>query len=90
MVEFKSHYFRTYDKSTAALQVAKELQFPWYFLYYTFIGLPSFVRDPLYNFVGKNRYKIFGKKEECWIPTPKLKSLFLDNYNFVEKIDEEI
>jgi predicted DCC family thiol-disulfide oxidoreductase YuxK len=66
-----------YTRSTAALKVAKKLKGAWS-LAYCFIIVPRFIRDAVYNLVARNRYKWFGKKEECWIPTPELKSLFWD------------
>jgi predicted DCC family thiol-disulfide oxidoreductase YuxK len=42
-----------------------------------FIFVPSFIRDGIYNFIAKNRYKWFGKKASCMVPTPALESRFL-------------
>ena len=67
---------KIYQRSTAALRVAKKLTKLWPLLY-GFIIVPNFIRDGVYNYVGKNRYKWFGKKESCWIPTPDLKAKFL-------------
>ena len=39
--------------------------------------IPSFIRDPFYNFIARNRYKFFGKKETCRLPSPEEKALFL-------------
>jgi predicted DCC family thiol-disulfide oxidoreductase YuxK len=55
--------------------VAKKLNGLWPLLY-GFIIVPRFIRDAVYNYVGKNRYKWFGKQESCWVPTPELKSKF--------------
>ncbi|EPR70401.1 hypothetical protein ADIWIN_3757 [Winogradskyella psychrotolerans RS-3] len=63
-------------KSTAALLVAKNLGFPTYILS-IFLILPAFIRNWVYNYIAKNRYKWYGKKESCMIPTPELKSKFL-------------
>ncbi|NQW43305.1 MAG: DUF393 domain-containing protein [Bacteroidetes bacterium] len=63
-------------KSRAALQIAKKLKFPL-FLAYSFIIIPNFFRNIVYDWVGKNRYKWFGKKNECWLPTLELKQKFL-------------
>lgn len=67
---------KIYQRSTAALKVAKQLGGLWPILY-GFIIVPSFIRDVIYNYVAKNRYKWFGKQESCWIPTPELKEKFL-------------
>jgi predicted DCC family thiol-disulfide oxidoreductase YuxK len=40
--------------------------------------VPKSIRDAVYNLIAKNRYKWFGKKNECWLPTPDLKARFLD------------
>jgi len=65
-----------YIKSTAALKVAKILPGLWPALY-VFIIIPKPVRNFLYSLVAKNRYKIFGKKDSCRIPTPEERSKFL-------------
>ena len=64
-------------KSTAALTVAKQLNGPVKLLY-GFIIVPAFIRNTIYNFIAKNRYKWFGKKNSCMIPTPALQSRFLN------------
>lgn len=66
-----------YTKSTAALRVANDLP-GLYKLLYGFIIVPTFIRDAVYNFVSKYRYKIFGKSDSCRMPTPELKSKFLN------------
>ncbi len=66
-----------YHKSTAALQIAKRLS-GLYPLFSIFLVLPKFFRDWIYDIVAKNRYKWFGKKDSCMIPTPELKALFID------------
>jgi len=43
-----------------------------------FIIVPKFIRDAVYNVIAKNRYSWFGKKNECWIPTPDLNALFIE------------
>ncbi|WMI64670.1 DCC1-like thiol-disulfide oxidoreductase family protein [Aestuariibaculum sp. YM273] len=63
-------------KSTAALKIASHLGFPVKILS-VFLIIPTFIRNWVYDFIAKNRYKWFGKKETCMIPSPKLKSKFL-------------
>ncbi|PVW15613.1 thiol-disulfide oxidoreductase DCC family protein [Marixanthomonas spongiae] len=65
-----------YEKSSAALCIAKHLSGGWPLLY-AFIIIPKFIRDSVYNFIAKNRYKWYGKKESCMIPTPELQAKFL-------------
>ncbi len=67
---------RAYVKSTAALRIARNLNGA-YPLLYSFIILPAFLRNWVYDWVARNRYKWFGKKESCRIPTPELREKFL-------------
>ncbi len=68
---------KVYQKSTAALRVAKYLSGGWGWLY-GLIVFPKFFRDWVYNFIARYRYKWFGKKETCWLPSAGLKKRFLD------------
>ena len=63
-------------KSTAALKIAKELS-SGYPLLYGFIIIPTAVRNWVYDFIAKNRYKWYGKQDSCMIPTPEMKKKFL-------------
>jgi predicted DCC family thiol-disulfide oxidoreductase YuxK len=68
---------KAYQKSTAALKVLNQL--PWYWkALQAFWIVPKFIRDGIYDFIAHNRYKWFGKKEVCMIPTPEMRSRFLD------------
>jgi predicted DCC family thiol-disulfide oxidoreductase YuxK len=67
---------KVYQKSSAALRLAVKLGFPW-FLAGIFFIIPRFLRDWVYDFIARNRYRWFGKKDACMIPTPELKALFL-------------
>jgi predicted DCC family thiol-disulfide oxidoreductase YuxK len=66
---------KLYEKSTAALEIARYLR-GWAWLYYLRF-IPRFIRDAVYNLIAKNRYRIFGKSESCRIPTPEERSLFI-------------
>ncbi|WP_127136705.1 thiol-disulfide oxidoreductase DCC family protein [Flagellimonas oceanensis] len=66
-----------YTKSDAALEIAQELGGLWK-LSTIFTWIPTCIRNSIYDFVAKNRYKWFGKQESCMIPTPELKAKFLD------------
>ena len=66
-----------YTKSSGALRMLKHLGGGWS-LFYSFIIVPKFIRDAVYSFIAHNRYKWFGKKEECWLPTPEYRKKFLD------------
>lgn len=70
---------KTYYKSTAALRIIKKLNGLINVLY-LFIIIPKFIRDPVYDFIAKNRYKWYGKKDSCMIPTDNLKKRFLDQF----------
>ena len=68
---------KAYTRSSAALHVLRHLGSPWSILT-VFLLLPKGLRDMVYNFIAKNRYRWFGKEESCMIPTPELKNRFLD------------
>ena len=68
---------RTYTKSTAALKVVLQLT-GLIKLLYGFIIVPVFIRNAVYQLIANNRYKWFGKKEACMIPSPSLKQRFLN------------
>ena len=65
-----------YTKSTAALEIGKNLK-GLRILSSILLWLPESFRNIVYDIVAKNRYKWYGKKESCMIPTPKLKDKFL-------------
>ena len=67
---------KAYQQSGAALRVAKYLNGAWPLLY-VFIVVPPFIRNWVYDYVAKNRYNWYGKKDECLIPTTELKAKFL-------------
>ena len=66
-----------YTRSTAALKVCGHLSGFWP-LMRVFIIVPPFIRDMIYHGIAKNRYKWFGHKNECMVPTPELKAKFLN------------
>src|SRR5882757_5712709 len=67
---------RAYTHSTAALRIAQHLGgiYAWAYL---FIYLPRGLRDFFYKLFARNRYRLFGKKKECMIPTPEVRERFL-------------
>ena len=67
---------KAYTKSSAALKIARHLS-GGYPLLYGFMIIPKFIRDFVYDFIARNRYKWFGRKDHCMIPTPELKKKFL-------------
>lgn len=66
-----------YTKSTAALKIGTSFGGVWKLLSILEL-IPSSLSDIVYDFVARNRYKWYGKKEACMIPTPELKAKFLD------------
>ncbi|OZM56323.1 thiol-disulfide oxidoreductase [Lottiidibacillus patelloidae] len=66
----------SYKKSTAALKVCKHLRGAWKLLFILLI-IPTPIRDFFYGKIAKNRYKMFGKKDSCMLPSPELKERFL-------------
>ncbi|MBV6493343.1 MAG: hypothetical protein LDLANPLL_01359 [Turneriella sp.] len=66
-----------FTRSTAALKLVGFLPWPWQMLRVGWL-LPRFLRDALYDFIARNRYRWFGKKATCRLPTPNEKSLFLE------------
>jgi len=63
-------------RSEAALGIARQLDGPWRFLAVMKV-IPVSWRDWLYNVVSTNRYRWFGRRDECMIPNPELQSRFL-------------
>ncbi|GAB5551591.1 MAG: DUF393 domain-containing protein [Saprospiraceae bacterium] len=70
------HQGKLYTHSDAILETARLLGGTWT-LAYIFKIIPRFIRDGIYNWIARNRYRWFGKKDQCMIPTPELKSRFL-------------
>lgn len=68
---------RVFTRSDAALRIARGLRFPWP-LFYGFVAVPRFIRDRLYDAIAARRYRWFGRRETCMVPTPELKRRFLD------------
>lgn len=65
------------EKSDAALEIARQLDGFWFVLT-VFKVVPRPIRDAVYSWIARNRYRWFGKQDACRIPTPELKALFLD------------
>ena len=68
---------QVFSKSDAVLEIGKRLGAPWSY-FGVFRWLPKGFRDFLYDVVAKNRYRVFGQRESCWLPTPELRARFLD------------
>ena len=63
-------------KSTAALKIAKHLGFPQNMMVVFFI-VPAFIRNWVYDYIAKSRYKWYGKRDTCMVPAPELQNKFL-------------
>ena len=65
-----------HTRSTAFLKIVKYLKFPWPLLGLGWV-VPRPIRDWVYNRIALNRYKLFGKKASCELPTKELSARFL-------------
>ena len=72
----KSNSEIIYSRSDAIIEILNDL-YPFGFIFKLFKIIPHFLRDELYKYIAKNRYKIFGKKEQCMIPSEDIKARFL-------------
>ncbi|MFT6871307.1 MAG: putative DCC family thiol-disulfide oxidoreductase YuxK [Roseivirga sp.] len=68
---------KVYKKSSAALRIAKKLN-GLYPVLYIFIIIPPFIRHGVYDIIARNRYKWWGKQDSCRVPTPELRSRFME------------
>lgn len=71
------HRGRVRVKSAAALAIARGLRLPWPLLG-AFWLVPYPLRDLVYDWIARNRYRWFGRTEQCWVPTPELRARFVD------------
>jgi predicted DCC family thiol-disulfide oxidoreductase YuxK len=72
LVDGKAHW----RKSDAALELLRRLGGIWGFLSLLRL-VPRALRDPPYDLIARNRYRWWGKRDECWLPTPELRARFL-------------
>ena len=73
---------KVYTYASAAIRISKYLDWPARMMY-AFIIIPAFISQPIYKWIARNRYKWFGKKETCMIPTPELRERFLNEGNVI-------
>ena len=69
---------RPFTRSTAVLRIARGLRFPWP-LAYVFVAVPRPLRDWVYDILASHRYRWFGRRDVCMVPTPELRSRFLND-----------
>ncbi|MFE3575086.1 thiol-disulfide oxidoreductase DCC family protein [Lysinibacillus sp. NPDC059133] len=67
---------KVYFESTAALKICRRLDSFWP-VCYVFILIPPPIRNIMYRLFAKNRYRLFGRKESCILPTPSQRKRFL-------------
>ena len=68
---------KAYLRSTAGLKLYNQL--PWYWKWtQLFWIVPRVIRDAVYNFIARNRYKWFGKRDQCMVPGAEVRERFLD------------
>lgn len=68
---------KAWRESDAALRVCQHLRAPWRWLG-MFLIAPQCLRDPVYRFIARNRYRWFGKSDTCLVPSPEVRGRFLD------------
>jgi predicted DCC family thiol-disulfide oxidoreductase YuxK len=68
---------KIFYKSKAALEIARNLSGLWP-LFYGLVIIPAFLRDPIYDWIARNRYKWFGKRETCRFPSEEERAKFLE------------
>jgi len=73
LIESDTEYF---IKSSAALKILKQFKGFWKLFQLCWI-IPAFIRNRAYTYIAKNRYAWFGKKDNCMLPTPEIKSKFI-------------
>ncbi len=69
---------KLFTRSDAALEVARDLDGIWRFLYY-FKIVPGFIRNAVYRVISRNRYRWFGKRDTCRLPSASEKARFLES-----------
>jgi predicted DCC family thiol-disulfide oxidoreductase YuxK len=66
-----------HTRSAAALRVCRQLGLPWSLLS-PLLAVPAPLRDPFYDLVARLRYRVFGRTDECQIPTPEVRERFAE------------
>lgn len=67
---------KVYMESTAALLIASRLKWPWKW-FRVFLVIPKPIRDKVYKWIAANRYKWFGRKESCMLPSKEDRDRFI-------------
>jgi predicted DCC family thiol-disulfide oxidoreductase YuxK len=77
VADYRTLDSRYFLKSDAALFVAGELAWPWKAMRLVHL-VPKGIRDRVYDLVARNRYRVFGRYEQCLLPRPEFRSRFVD------------
>lgn len=72
------HHDRYFRNTAAIFRVLHELGWPWRCAWVAWL-VPVFIRDPLYRLVARNRYRWFGRKQRCYVPSAEIAGRFIDN-----------
>ncbi len=67
---------QAFIKSSAALRIARLMDMPWPLLS-VFLVIPPFIRHRVYDWIGRHRYRWFGKRDACWLPGTDIQRRFL-------------
>jgi predicted DCC family thiol-disulfide oxidoreductase YuxK len=78
VLNYEQPHEQILSRSDAVVRVGRELGRQWRLLATIAAVLPRFIRDPLYNFIARRRYRVFGKYDSCMMPDPAQRSRFLD------------
>ncbi|MEL7199700.1 MAG: thiol-disulfide oxidoreductase DCC family protein [Pseudomonadota bacterium] len=70
LIDADSDGGRVWKNSDAVLHMWSALGWPWKAMA-IFRVIPRFIRDPLYVLIARNRYRLFGIRETCWVPSPE-------------------
>jgi len=69
---------RSYQHTAAILRVLHQLGFPWKLAWITWL-LPSPIRDAIYRWIARNRYRIFGRSDSCFLPSAEHRLRFMED-----------
>jgi predicted DCC family thiol-disulfide oxidoreductase YuxK len=77
VANYRASYAQMFSRSSAALFVASQLGWPWKVAVLTRV-LPTAILDHVYNLVARNRYRVFGRYEQCLIPRSEFRGRFVE------------
>jgi len=77
VANYRADHPQMFSRSSAALFVAGELGWPWKMAVLMRI-LPASILDHVYNVVARNRYRVFGRYDQCVMPRPEFRDRFID------------